>query len=244
MSKFVKSVAIKYTIFKTKWGWFGLAGIEKGLLRTCLPLADSEKVKSHLLSSIRKASCGENRASPQDAYRRSIEFDKPLFKTLQEQITAYFEGACVNFSRDIPLVLGYGKSFCHCELREAMRGNLTEFTKQVLTACRDIKFGQTISYGQLAQKIDRPTVASPIRNSMKGRKPQKGKISNAARAVGNALAKNPMPLIIPCHRVVCSPCLRRGKLVPAKAGIGGFSAPGGVNLKKKMLELEHRVAGT
>jgi methylated-DNA-[protein]-cysteine S-methyltransferase len=49
----------------------------------------------------------------------------------------------------------------------------------------------------------------------------------AARAVGGALARNPLPLIIPCHRVVC-----------ANGKIGGFSAPGGVNLKKKMLKLE------
>ncbi len=86
---------------------------------------------------------------------------------------------------------------------------ITEFTNQVLTACRDIRFGQTISYGRLAQKIDRPA---------------------AARATGCALAKNPLPLIIPCHRVVRSD----GK-------IGGFSAIGGTNLKAKLLELEKQV---
>ena len=77
-----------------------------------------------------------------------------------------------------------------------------------MTACRDIKFGQTISYSGLAKRIGR---------------------AGSARAVGNALAKNPLPLIIPCHRVVRND----GK-------IGGFSAKGGITLKKKMLELEHQ----
>ena len=51
--------------------------------------------------------------------------------------------------------------------------------------------------------------------------------SKAARAVGRAVGKNPFPLIIPCHRVIRSD----GK-------IGGFSAAGGIALKKKMLKLE------
>ena len=185
--------AIKYTIFYTKWGFFGLAGTGYALCTTCLPLPEPEKVESQLLkhlpliirdSSIRrKASCGEHQAS-------SIEFDKTFFKTLQDQITTYFEGARVNFTRDIPVVLDGFSSFC----------------RSVLTACREIKFGQTVSYSELAKKVGRPA---------------------ASRAVGNALAENPLPLIIPCHRVVRS----NGKL-------GGFSAPGGISLKKKMLELE------
>ncbi len=48
-----------------------------------------------------------------------------------------------------------------------------------------------------------------------------------SRAVGSTLAKNPLPLIIPCHRIIRSD----GKM-------GGFSAPGGITFKKKMLELE------
>jgi methylated-DNA-[protein]-cysteine S-methyltransferase len=181
---------IRYTIFKTKWGWFGLAGTEKGLLRTCLPAtagepaAEREKVKFQLLRNLRPA-----------------QYDKNFFKTMQEQITAYFDGAHVNFGKDIPIEL-YVFSF---------------FAEQVLTACRDIMFGQTITYLGLAKKLGRPI---------------------AVRAVGGALAKNPLPLIIPCHRVIRSPCLRRGKLVPAQAGIGGFTTPGGIKLKKRLLQLE------
>ncbi len=170
---------IKCVVFKTKWGYFGLAGTEYALYRTQLPGPKPEKIKSMLLKNL-----------PIPNQASSIEFDKTFFKTLQEQIAAYFEGACVNFSRDIPLALD----------------GFSSFGISVLTTCRDIGFGQTITYGQLAKKSGRP---------------------NASRAVGSTLAKNPLPLIIPCHRIIRSD----GKM-------GGFSAPGGITLKKKMLELE------
>jgi methylated-DNA-[protein]-cysteine S-methyltransferase len=163
----------RYTIFRTKWGYFGLAGSESGLLRTCLPLADPEKVKTRLLIGLQAARC-----------------DKDLFQTAQERITAYFEGAYVNFDKDIPILLD----------------GFSRFARSVLTACRDVRFGRTISYGELAAKAGSP---------------------KAARAIGGVMARNPLPLIIPCHRVVRSD----GK-------IGGFSAAGGVKLKKRMLELE------
>lgn len=175
---------IKYVIFKTKWGYFGLAGTEYGLSRAQLPGPKPEKIKSLLL-----------RNPPPANQQSRIKFDQTFFKTLQEQITAYFEGACVDFSPDIPVVLD----------------GFSRFYSSVLTACRQITFGQTISYSELAKKAGRPA---------------------ASRAVGNALAKNPLPLIIPCHRVVRSD----GK-------IGGFSAPGGIPLKKHMLELEHQAIG-
>ena len=194
--------AIKYAILKTMWGYFGLAGTEFGLLRTCLPGPEREKVKSRLLKNL-------SLVNPAP----SIEFDKTLFKTTQEQVTAYFEGYYVNFDRDIPIVLD----------------GFSTFASRVLTACRDIKFGQTVNYGQLAKMAGRPAAASPVRNSIKGRKPQKGKISNGARAVGGVLAKNPLPLIIPCHRVIRSD----GK-------IGGFSALGGAKLKAKLLQHEQK----
>ncbi|NIV69518.1 MAG: methylated-DNA--[protein]-cysteine S-methyltransferase [Phycisphaerae bacterium] len=82
------------------------------------------------------------------------------------------------------------------------------FFGSVLKACRNVEFGRTITYAGLAEKINRPA---------------------AVRAVGNALAKNPLPLIIPCHRVVRSD----GK-------IGGFSAVGGPELKAKLLKHEQQ----
>jgi len=167
--------ASKYVIFETKWGYFGLAGVKTALCRSQLPEPEYEKIETRLLKNCLNA-----------------QFDETFFKPLQKQITAYFEGSCVNFSLDIPIGLdGFGG-----------------FSRKVLTACRSIKFGRTITYSGLAKKAGRPT---------------------ASRAVGNVLAKNPLPLIIPCHRVVRTD----GKM-------GGFSAPGGITVKKRMLVLEQK----
>lgn len=184
--------AIKYTIFETRWGYFGLASTKYGLLRTCLPGPAPEKIKGQLLKSLppvnREPSIGNRASSIQNQVSR-IEFDKTFFKTAQEQITAYFEGACINFV-NVPIVLD----------------GFSSFLSSALNACRNIGFGRTMSYSGLAKKIGRPA---------------------AARAVGSALAKNPLPLIIPCHRVIRSD----GK-------IGGFSAAGGKALKTKLLKHE------
>jgi O-6-methylguanine DNA methyltransferase len=191
---------LKYTIFKTKWGYFGLAGTEYALYRTCLPGLPPEKLKSLLLKGLSLT----NRASPLGdastgwltSLRRSIEFEKTFFKEIQQQIIAYFEGAYVNFSPDIPVLLD----------------GFSEFQKAVLNACRSIKSGQTINYGELAKKLGRPL---------------------ASRAVGNALAKNPLPLIIPCHRVIRS-----------DGSLGNFSAIGGLSLKRKLLAHEQNCLST
>jgi methylated-DNA-[protein]-cysteine S-methyltransferase len=164
--------AIKYTIFNTKWGYFGLAAGDNGLLRTCLPLAVPEKVESQLLQNL-----------------RDPRYDKFLLKAIQNRVSAYFEGVSIDFG-DVPVALNSVSRFCSL----------------VLAACRNIGFGRTVTYSGLAKKIGHPA---------------------AARAVGGALTGNPMPLIIPCHRIVRSD----GK-------IGGFSAPGGKNLKAKLLKHE------
>jgi methylated-DNA-[protein]-cysteine S-methyltransferase len=87
--------------------------------------------------------------------------------------------------------------------------DLTEvepFEQKVYAAARAIPFGQTLSYGELARQIGLP---------------------GAARAVGQALGRNPVPIIIPCHRI-----LAKGHR------IGGFSAPGGALTKERLLALE------
>ncbi len=79
---------------------------------------------------------------------------------------------------------------------------LSDFTRRVLDETRKIKYGTTITYSELAHRVG----------------------SKAVRAVGSALSRNPVPIIIPCHRVV------------SKNGIGGYSS--GVDMKRKLLELE------
>jgi methylated-DNA-[protein]-cysteine S-methyltransferase len=80
------------------------------------------------------------------------------------------------------------------------------FGRKVYEAARGIPPGTTLTYGELAERIGSP---------------------GAARAVGRALAQNPIPVIVPCHRVVGA----RGKLV-------GFSASGGVATKRRLLDIE------
>jgi methylated-DNA-[protein]-cysteine S-methyltransferase len=83
---------------------------------------------------------------------------------------------------------------------------LTEFQQAALRACLSIPYGVTTTYGRLAAMVGR---------------------AGAARAVGRAMARNPIPLIIPCHRVLA-----------AGGDLGGFSAEGGVEVKSRMLRLE------
>lgn len=87
----------------------------------------------------------------------------------------------------------------------------TPFQRRVLEACRKIPAGTTVTYAELARRCRSP---------------------GAARAVGNTMARNRFPLIIPCHRVVAS----GGKL-------GGYSAPDGLDMKRRLLDAEARLRG-
>ncbi len=89
--------------------------------------------------------------------------------------------------------------------------NVTEFRRRVLEACRRIPFGATASYADLARAAGSP---------------------GAARAVGSAMATNPLPLIVPCHRVLRS-----------DGSLGGFSSPQGPSQKRRMLILENPAFG-
>jgi methylated-DNA-[protein]-cysteine S-methyltransferase len=80
------------------------------------------------------------------------------------------------------------------------------FGRKVYEAARTIPWGKTVSYGELARQPGSP---------------------DAARAVGQALSRNPVPIIIPCHRI-----LAKGHRV------GGFSAHGGTFTKERLLALE------
>jgi methylated-DNA-[protein]-cysteine S-methyltransferase len=81
----------------------------------------------------------------------------------------------------------------------------TTFQRRVIHYCRRIGPGKVLSYGQLATKAGSP---------------------GAARAVGQVMATNRWPLIVPCHRVV------------GASGLGGYSAPTGLALKRRLLERE------
>lgn len=80
----------------------------------------------------------------------------------------------------------------------------TPFQRKVLEAANDIPFGQCACYSDIAERIGHP---------------------NAQRAVGNALGKNPVAIVVPCHRVVAS-----------GGGLGGYT--GGLDIKKTLMDIE------
>ncbi len=87
---------------------------------------------------------------------------------------------------------------------------LTPFHRKVLTAAAGIPAGRVVSYGEIARRIGQP---------------------RGSRAVGQALHRNPVPIVIPCHRVVAS-----------GGGLGGYG--GGLALKRKLLRLEGALGAT
>ncbi len=116
-------------------------------------------------------------------------------------------------SRELALKKTLKASF---ELEEYFRGErkkfscnvdlsgMSDFTQKVLEETQRIEYGTVITYSELARRIG----------------------SRAVRAMGGALSRNPVPIIVPCHRVV------------AKDGLGGYSC--GLDLKIKLLELERK----
>ena len=113
--------------------------------------------------------------------------DSPLLLRARQQLEEYFEGQRKVF--DLPL---------------APHG--TPFQRKVWEGLQQIPFGQTLSYGQLAEKL----VTAP-------------------RALGGACGCNPIPVIIPCHRVLA-----------ANGGLGGYSGIDGIETKEFLLRLEGR----
>lgn len=87
---------------------------------------------------------------------------------------------------------------------------VTEFNRRCYDDIRQLRWGETTTYGAIARRL--------------------GDLS-LSRAVGAAMGANPVPLIIPCHRVLA-----------ANGRSGGFSAPGGVTAKMRMLTLEQAAA--
>jgi methylated-DNA-[protein]-cysteine S-methyltransferase len=118
-------------------------------------------------------------------WAKGADDSTPLLDAARAQLTDYFAGRLQQF--DLPV---------------APRGG--DFERAVWTELVRIPYGRTLTYGDLAARIN-----------------------SVARAVGGACGANPIPIIIPCHRVLA-----------AGGGMGGFSAPGGVETKRRLLELE------
>jgi len=84
--------------------------------------------------------------------------------------------------------------------------DINDFDRRVYAVTRTIAAGHVLTYGEVAARVGADATA---------------------RAVGQSLARNPMPIVVPCHRVVAS-----------GGALGGFSAPGGTQTKRRLLAIE------
>lgn len=106
------------------------------------------------------------------------------------------------------LLAGERRDLTHVRIDTA---DLPEFNRRVYAVARGIPPGTTLSYGEIAERLGDKALA---------------------RDVGQALGQNPLPIIVPCHRVLAA----GGKM-------GGFSAPGGIETKLRLLEIEQAQPG-
>lgn len=116
--------------------------------------------------------------------RNDVDDVPPVLKETAAQLDEYFAGERTDF-----------------DVRMELDG--TDFQREVWTELTRIPYGETISYGELARRVGRPS---------------------APRAVGQANGRNPIPVIVPCHRVLAS------------NGIGGYG--GGLTVKRQLLAVE------
>ena len=166
------------TLFTSNLGWFGVSWFEQSLRRVTFGHRTKSDAHAKLISSTTGSTVVVSLSRLSIAQRELVQ-----------RLRDYAAGAAADF-RDVPLQLH----------------DLTPFQLRVLRGCRQIRWGQTRTYGELAAQAGSP---------------------RAARAAGTVMANNRFPIVIPCHRVVA-----------ANHSIGGFSAPGGVSMKQRLLELE------
>ena len=157
-------------IFKSRWGWMGVAGSERGLTAIVLPRVSRSEVGADLLKEARSSS-----GPPSDLLLRA-----------RQQLTEYLAGIRTSF--DLPLDFSRG----------------TVFQRRVWKTLQAIPYGELWSYRGLASRVAGVQYA---------------------RAVGGAVGANPLPIMVPCHRVIAE-----------DQTIGGFSS--GLPAKRRLLTLE------
>jgi O-6-methylguanine DNA methyltransferase len=157
-------------IFKSRWGWMGLAASERGVAAIVLPRVSRSAVAAAL---------------PPEAASSNRPPSGTLLRA-RRQLKEYLGGTRTSF--DLPLDLSRG----------------TAFQRLVWKTLRAIPYGKLWSYRGLASRV--------------------GGVQYA-RAVGGAVGANPLPIIVPCHRVIAQ-----------DSTIGGFSS--GLPAKRRLLALE------
>ena len=157
-------------VFKTTWGWMGVATTSRGVATVVLPKRSRRAVEKEL---------SHTAGPPNSEARRHLQM-------AQAALLRYLAGdsQALGLALDLP--------------------DSSSFRLKVWRTLQTIPYGRVRSYGWVARKLGQP---------------------RAARAVGAACGANPLPLVVPCHRVVAG-----------DGSLGGFS--GGLPVKKRLLRLE------
>lgn len=150
--------AIQVITFRSRLGWFGICGDETGVAGLRFGHASEAEVRDRLDT----ASLGPAVSTIHDVNSRHD--DGPWWEWLPDRLMSYATGDAVAFD-DVPL-------------RTTAK---TVFQRRVIEATIDIGYGETCTYGELADRAGAP---------------------RAARAVGSVMAANRLMLLVPCHRVV------------------------------------------
>jgi methylated-DNA-[protein]-cysteine S-methyltransferase len=167
---------VPYALVETAIGWIGIAWSERGVVRVQLPAHDRRGTERRLLSALGGPAV------------ESADMPAPIAATA-ELLKRYGAGEPVDFS-GVPVDLD----------------GVDGFRLAIYDAARALRFGETTTYGGLAEAAGH-----------KGR----------AQETGKALGQNPVPIVVPCHRILA-----------AGNRIGGFSAPGGSLAKERLLRME------
>ncbi|MFH1230777.1 MAG: MGMT family protein [Planctomycetota bacterium] len=188
-------------LIKTSWGWCGLI-TDRDTIKTIILPSDN---KSLILRRFGK-NCNSLfviSGSLNEQQTKNYKLRPHILRFLKD-LNHYFNGEKVDFG-DTKILTSYPSRNSSGRYKIDLRDS-SDFEKAVYKVLRTISYGTIRPYKWVAEKVGCP---------------------KGSRAVGNALAKNPLPLIIPCHRVVRS-----------NGSLGSFSAIGGVKLKKRLLETE------
>lgn len=146
----------EFSLFRTSLGWMGLLG-RSGIVESIqIGHPDAESVRA----GVRRCLVGDPSAPPAEMIERD------WLPELRQALEAYARGEAVSF-QSFPLALP----------------PRTAFRDKVLAATRQLGYGETTTYGDLARRVGHP---------------------GAARAVGTVMSSNRFPIVIPCHRVLAS----------------------------------------
>lgn len=172
------AITHSHHLFETPLGWMGIAWSDQGVTRVLTPQRNREDCERRLT----RFANDETRFVDATALPQDIADAVTL-------LTRYAAGEAIDFS----------------SVKVDLEG-IEQFRLDIYDAARKLKFGETVTYGQLATAAGHP---------------------GEARDTGQALGANPVPIVVPCHRILA-----------AGGKIGGFSAPGGSRTKEKLLALE------